>query len=108
LIHLGPSGAPGGGARSWQTEGFWYFHHCVGDWYFNLGYGNLRTSLPLLARSLRHFVLNRQTLNNPLRMPFALAYWLAGLPIAAVKRLCGPRLLQSSVPLQRVHLKMPQ
>jgi len=97
LFHLGASGAPGGGARTWQNLGaFWYFHHCVGDWYFNLGFANIRNAASLLARSLRHFVINRQGLNNPWRIPFAFLYWLAALPVAARKRLSGPRLLRSN------------
>jgi hypothetical protein len=47
----------------------------------------------LFARSLRHFVFNRQGLQHPWRIPFALGYWLAGLPWAAAKRLSGARLL---------------
>ena len=96
VIHLGARGVRGGGARTWQGgREFWYFHHCVGDWYFNLGFGNIRTIVPLLVWSLRHFVFNRRSLNNPWRIPFALVYWLAGLPSAAMKRLSGAQLLKT-------------
>ena len=97
VFHLGPSVVPGGGARKWQRKhGFGYFHHCVGDWYFNLGFWTAKTGLELLAGSLRHFVFNRQNFKMPWRLPFALAYWLAGVPFAAAKRFSGPQLLAQS------------
>jgi hypothetical protein len=46
-----------------------------------------------LAASLRHFVFNRQSLERPWRVPFALGFWLAGFPVAAMKRIAGARLL---------------
>src|SRR5205807_1073297 len=93
LYHLGPSVVPKGGARSQHREGaFWYFHHCVGDWYFNLKYCNRRNVTALFDFSLRHFVLNRQTMARPWRLPIALVYWMAGFPVAAWKRLKGSRL----------------
>jgi GT2 family glycosyltransferase len=102
IVHLGPAHVPQGGARTWQRgREFWYFHHCVGDWYFNLGFMTTRTAGPLFARSLRHFVFNRQSLARPWRLPFALVFWLAGFPVAAMKRISGARpLCSSSLPLR--------
>jgi GT2 family glycosyltransferase len=100
IVHLGPAAVPHGGARSWrQNRDFWYFHHCVGDWYFNLGFITAMTAVPLLVRSLRHFVFNRQSLERPWRMPLAAAYWLWAFPYAMARRLFGARLLsQTAVP----------
>jgi len=94
IYHLGPAIVPDGGART-RGEGkdFRYFHHCVGDWYFNLKFCTPRTAFSLLVVSLRHFVFNRQTLDRPWRFPLALAYWLLALPSAAIKRFRGPKLL---------------
>jgi len=93
--HLGQRFVPGGGARA-GTEGrdFRYFHHCVGDWYFNLKFGTAQTVLPLLVASLRHFVFNRKSVERPWRLPMALCYWLLGLPPAFVKCWRGPKLLR--------------
>ena len=94
VFHLGPERVPGGGARAGaKGREFWYFHHCVGDWYFNLKFCGTRTLAQLLGASLRHFVFNRQTLERPWRMPLALGFWLLGLPPAAVKRWRGAKLL---------------
>lgn len=97
IYHLGPALVPGGGARD-LSEGkdFRYFHHCVGDWYFNLKFCTPRTIGPLLVTSLRHFVFNRQTRDRPWRFLLALGYWLLGLPPAVMKRLHGPKLILKS------------
>jgi GT2 family glycosyltransferase len=96
IYHLGAKLVKGGGARSWwQEKEFWYFHHCVGDWYFNIRFISLRLFFPLLTNSLRAFVVNRERLKTPWRIPFALAFWLAALPIAAWKRLRGAALIDS-------------
>jgi GT2 family glycosyltransferase len=97
IVHLGAGLVLQGGARTWQRQReFWYLHHCVGDWYFNLRFVTLRAAGPLFARSLRHFVFNRQSLERPWRIPFAFGYWLAGFPIAALQRLSGAQLLPST------------
>ena len=96
IYHLGPALVPGGGAREGvDGKDFRYFHHCVGDWYFNLKCCTARTAFSLLVASLRHFVFNRQTLDRPWRFPLALAYWLLALPPAIVKRSRGPILLNN-------------
>jgi len=94
IYHLGPRIVPGGGARA-RSDGkdFRYFHHCVGDWYFNLKFCAPRTFIPLWRASVRHFVFNRQSLERPWRLPFALAYWLLALPPAALRRCRGARML---------------
>src|SRR5262249_14700431 len=97
LYHLGPSVVPGGGARNWQNgHRFGYFHHCVGDWYFNLKFCTFRTTCPLFATSLRHFVFNHQTLERPWRILPALTYWLAGMFPAFIRRLRGAKLVAIS------------
>lgn len=94
LYHLGPALVPSGGARAdVQGKDFRYFHHCVGDWYFNLKFCTARTVFALLVTSLRHFVFTRQTLERPWRFPLALGYWLLALPPAIVKRCRGAKLL---------------
>ena len=99
LVHLGPESVPGGGARDGrQGKDFRYFHHCVGDWYFNLKFGTPRTAMALLAASLRHFVFNRQTFQRPWRFPLAMGYWLLGFPPAAFKRFRGAQLLKGNSP----------
>ena len=98
IYHLGPQGVPGGGARNGSAgKDFHYFHHCVGDWYFNLKFGNRHNLVCLLRASLRHFIFNRQTLQRPWRFPMALAYWLLALPPAVIKRLNGERLLRAEL-----------
>ncbi|HTL54123.1 MAG TPA: glycosyltransferase [Candidatus Limnocylindrales bacterium] len=98
ICHLGPKGVPEGGARDGSAgKDFHYFHHCVGDWYFNLKFCTPRTVFPLLAASLRHFVFNRQTLDRPWRFPFAVMYWIAALPPAIVKRWQGPKLIFTQI-----------
>jgi hypothetical protein len=94
VYHLGPSVIPEGGARNWHKgRDFRYFHHCIGDWYFNLAYINLKNFYPLFRASLHGFVFNRQSLERPLRLPLALAYWFAGMPVAFFKRMRGARLI---------------
>jgi GT2 family glycosyltransferase len=94
IYHLGPAEVPGGGARaSVHGKDFRYFHHCVGDWYFNLKFSTARTAFPLLMGSLRHFVFTRQTIARPWRFPLALGYWLLALPPAIFKRWRGAKLL---------------
>jgi GT2 family glycosyltransferase len=98
IHHLGPTVVPGGGARAGSNgKDFRYFHHCVGDWYFNLKFCAWRTMVRLFVASLRHFVFNRQTLERPWRFPFALGYWLLALPPAAVQRFRGTKLLSSAM-----------
>jgi len=102
VYHLGPRLVPNGGARAGvDGKDFRYFHHCVGDWYFNLKFGRLRTAFPLLAASLRHFVFTRKTVQRPWRFPLALAYWLLALPPAIVKRWRGAKLLHPGEILAR-------
>jgi len=97
IYHLGPSLVPGGGARAGvQGKDFRYFHHCVGDWYFNLKFCTMRTAFPLLVASLRHFVFTRQSLARPWRLPLALGFWLLALPPAIVKRCRGAKLLRNA------------
>ena len=97
IHHLGQKIVPGGGARDGSHgKDFRYFHHCVGDWYFNLKFATIKTLFPLLRGSLRHFVFNRQTLERPWRFPIALMYWFLGLPCAAVKRFGGAKLMSDA------------
>lgn len=105
IYHLGAKLVKGGGARSWWREKtFWYFHHCVGDWYFNLGYATPRTFVLLFYRSLRYFVLNKPQLKRPWNMATALAGWLAAGPVAATRRLRGAKLIrQRNVELHRTN-----
>jgi len=92
IHHLGASVVIGGGARSWRHErAFWYFHHCVGDWYFNLRFVSLRMFFPLFSRSFQAFVVN-QARQRPWMIPCTFAFWLAAAPYALVRRLRGPRL----------------
>ena len=96
IYHLGAKLVRGGGARSWwQERQFWYFHHCVGDWYFNLRFVTLRLFLPFLTNSIRCFVLNRERLKKPWIIPLHLVFWLAGMPVAAWRRVRGAALIDS-------------
>lgn len=97
LRHLGVSSVSEGGARSWWRSGSgWYFHHCVGDWYFMLGFATSKTWAALLWRSLRYFIVNRPTLTNPRKTITACALWLAAIPVAIRQRLEGPKLIAPS------------
>lgn len=95
LRHLGAPLVPYGGARHWSRgRDFRYFHHCVGDWYFNLKHANRRTLGPLLLHSLRYFVFNRMRLQRPWQLPAAFAFWASALPVATLRVAEGPRLLR--------------
>ncbi len=99
IYHLGAKLVRGGGARNWwQEKEFWYFHHCIGDWYFLIGFGSWHSCLPLLYAAIRSSVLNRRSRERPWRIPFALGFWLAALPVAAWRRLKGPALLSGYQP----------
>jgi GT2 family glycosyltransferase len=91
IYHLGNTGAPYGGARN-QTKNKWIagFHHCVGDWYFNLRYARGRLILPLFEMSIRHFVLNRYNIAHPWWLPILFFRWLSAFPVALSKRVRGP------------------
>lgn len=94
IYHLGAEVVKGGGARNWKENGgFWYYHHCVGDWYFTLRFASRRTIFPLLSQSLRHFVINRNRLKTPWIIPLLLVFWLSGLPTAAIRRMRGAKRL---------------
>jgi GT2 family glycosyltransferase len=56
LYHLGATGAPAGGSRTWiSNKRVAGWHHCVGDWYFRFGYLGHNGTTALLRFSLRHF-----------------------------------------------------
>lgn len=92
IYHLGAGGVPGGGSRHWNDgRDFRYFHHCVGDWYFNLKHARAPgAAARLLYHSLRCFVVNRARLRQPLRMFAAFLFWAAALPVAFFKLSRGP------------------
>lgn len=94
IYHLGNVGATEGGSRSWiRNKRIAGFHHCVGDWYFTLGFGRRRAVPYLLRVSLRHFVVNRFNVTHPWWLPVLFMRWLAALPLAAWRRFLGPRLI---------------
>lgn len=93
IYHLGNVGAPDGGSRSWiRNKRIAGWHHCVGDWYFNLGFANRKNLCALLISSLRHFVLNRYNVTHPWWLPILALRWLGALPLALVRRWQGPKL----------------
>lgn len=97
IYHLGSAGATEGGSRSWiRNKRIAGFHHCVGDWYFTLGFGRGRAIPELLRASLRHFVVNRWNMTHPWWLPVLFTRWLAALPLAAWRRLMGPKLIPVS------------
>ena len=97
VYHLGATGAPEGGSRSWiRNKRIAGWHHCVGDWYFTFGYLRQNGAAPLLKASLRHFVLNRYNITHPWWLPLLFLRWLAAIPLAAYLRWKGPRLIASN------------
>ena len=97
IYHLGAKMVRGGGARSWWQESpFWYFHHCVGDWYFNIRFVSIRLFFPLLKNSLRAFVINRERLHKPWIIPVCLIFWLSALPVAIWRRINGAAVIKGS------------
>jgi GT2 family glycosyltransferase len=98
IYHLGSAGAPDGGARNTtKNKSIAGFHHCVGDWYFNLRFARGRLMMPLFEMSIRHFIFNRYNVRHPWLLPILLGRWLVALPVALAKRLRGPKTL-STVP----------
>lgn len=94
IYHFGSSKAPEGGARHWTTnKRIAGFHHCVGDWYFNLRYARGRLIFPLLTYSLRHFVLNHYNVTHPWWVPILFIRWVLAMPVAFSKRLRGAKTL---------------
>ena len=97
IYHLGAVGAPQGGSRSWiKNKRIAGFHHCVGDWYFNLRFVRGRLVVPLFAASFRHFVVNRYNIGHPWLLPLLGVRWLCALPLAVWRRLRGPKLVRCS------------
>jgi hypothetical protein len=76
-----------------MTNEFWYFHHCVGDWYFFLGNCSRRNWHILLYSFLKGFVLSRRRRERPWWILPAMVFWLAGLPVAGWRRYHGPVLI---------------
>jgi glycosyltransferase involved in cell wall biosynthesis len=94
VYHLGMTGAPAGGSRTWiSNKRIAGWHHCIGDWYFRFGYLGETGAAPLLRFSFRHFVLNRYNITHPWWLPFLFLRWLAAIPVAAYLRWRGPRLI---------------
>lgn len=92
--HLGTSKAPEGGSRNWiRNKRISGFHHCVGDWYFNLRFARGRLLLPLIAFSIRHFIVNRYNIHHPWLIPILAWRWLGGAPVSIWRRIHGARLL---------------
>lgn len=104
IYHLGLPGAPEGGSRAFIPHKHMAgWHHCVGDWYFTLGFADCR-SLPHLMRcSLRHFVVNRKHLQYPYWLPVNAALWLAAFPVALCRRARGARLIKCAQTLYARH-----
>ena len=99
IYHLGATGAPQGGSRNWiKNKRIAGFHHCVGDWYFNLKFARGKLVAPLMEASLRHFVVNRYNVDHPWLLPLLGVRWLCALPVAVLGRLRGPKLIGSLVP----------
>jgi len=98
IYHLGYTGAPEGGSRTWiKNKRIAGFHHCVGDWYFNLRYAHKRLRNQLFWKSFRFFVVNRYNVTHPWWLPILLIRWILALPIAKVKRLRGDRLISHRI-----------
>jgi glycosyltransferase involved in cell wall biosynthesis len=97
VYHLGATGAPEGGSRSWiSNKRIAGWHHCVGDWYFTFGYFRQSGTAALLNASLRHFVFNRYNITHPWWLPLLFLRWMAAIPLAAYLRWKGPRLIASN------------
>jgi len=95
IYHLGAKIVQGGGARSWKAnKELWYFHHCIGDWYFFFGYCSWRNYFPLLNLSLRTCV--RRARRQLWRIPITVSFWVAGMPVAALRRFKGPILIKAT------------
>jgi GT2 family glycosyltransferase len=95
IQHLGASGAPDGGSRSWiRNKRIAGWHHCVGDWYFTLGFITPRNWRYLADGSLRHFVFNRYNVCRPWLLPVLCIRWIAAFPVALCRRLRGARLVR--------------
>lgn len=90
ITHLGVSAVPHGGARSWANPLQW--HHCIGDWYFNLRFARGKSAFRLYWYSFRHLVASRYNLVRPWRLPLAAVCWLSSAPIALWLRLGGAKL----------------
>lgn len=94
IVHLGASVVRGGGCRSWNRNsrlpGWEYW---IGDWYFTFGHASPATMVRLLRNSLRSFVFNRYTVTHPWWIPILFLRWLAAAPVAATRRMRGPKLI---------------
>jgi GT2 family glycosyltransferase len=96
IYHFGNTGAPEGGSRTWiKNKRIAGFHHCVGDWYFNLRFARGRLLPALLQNSLRHFVVNRYNMTHPWLVPILGVRWLCAFPMALMKRLRGAELMST-------------
>jgi len=91
IVHLGVRAVPKGGARSWS--GLLQWHHCVGDWYFTLGFASRGNWYRLLWFSFRRFVASRYNCVRLWRLPVSAFCWLLSLPVALLLRIRGPNLL---------------
>jgi GT2 family glycosyltransferase len=94
IYHLGVSGAPDGGSRSWiRNKRIAGWHHCIGDWYFTLRFAKGKSWLPFLRISLRHFVFIDYNVTHPWLLPVLFLRWLTALPVAIFRRMRGPALI---------------
>lgn len=91
IVHLGIRFVPKGGARSWSSPLQW--HHCVGDWYFTLGFASRGNWYRLLWFNFRHLVASRYNCVRLWRLPMSAFCWLLSLPVALLLRIQGPKLV---------------
>ena len=91
IVHLGIGAVSRGGARSWRNPLQW--HHCIGDWYFNLRFMNASNALLLIWIGFRHLVTSRYNVMRPWRLPVSAFCWFLSLPVALILRIQGPKLV---------------
>lgn len=96
ITHLGVRVIPYGGARTWTNPLQW--HHCVGDWYFNLKHAHGKAAFPLYWYSFRHLVASSRKVRRPWLMLISGICWLLSLPIALFLRLRGAQLVTKLPP----------
>lgn len=93
IVHLGVRSISGGGARNWSNPLEW--HHCTGDWYFNLRFARGKAAFPLMWFGFRNLVASRRKVERPWLMAISLVCWSISLPLGMWYRLRGARLLVS-------------
>ena len=98
LLHLGAAAIPGGGARAfWRPGPAVGWHHYVSTWYFFVGFADRHSWWHLLRSDLGAAGLRKTNLKKPWWIPVCMAYWLCALPVAAWRRIRGPRLAKPPV-----------